>query len=74
MSPENIRYILKSTDTCYSFQETNDFRISFVNTVHNGTKSILYLRPKTWKIFPGELKQNSSLSSPQKIYSKMDTL
>ena len=39
------------------------FKMSQVNSVYNGTESILFLGPKIWELNPEEVKQKESLNS-----------
>ena len=43
--------------TRYNLRSQNTLKISFKNSVYNGTESISYLGPKFWELVPGNLKR-----------------
>ena len=63
LSPPIIREIFQVNSGSYSLRNTNYFKLTRLNTVHNGVESVKYLGPKIWSILPQELQQSKSLSS-----------
>ena len=62
--PKITSYIfMEMTNNQYNLQNCTDFTTPQVKGVYHGTESITCLRPKTWDIFPEEIKLKKSRSS-----------
>ena len=50
----------------YQLRNQTDFQIPSTESVFNGTKSIKFLEPKIWKLFPLKIKQLENLTEFKK--------
>ena len=47
----------------YNLRHITCFKMPLVNSVYNGTESIVFLGPKIWELIPEEVKQKESLNA-----------
>ena len=61
LSPPIIRELFPVNSESYPLRNSNYFKLSRPNTVHNGLESVRYLGPKIWSSLPQALQQAESL-------------
>ena len=62
LSPTLMKEVFPVRDIPYNLRCLNPFHSKNINTVYNGTETISFRGPKTWKLVPDDLKNAASLS------------
>ena len=70
-SPEIMKEIFRiREENGYNLRHQNTFKRPIVNSVYNGTETVLFLEPKIWVLIPTEIKELVSLKSFKKAIKK----
>ena len=62
LSPSFMKSVFPDSTNPYNLRNAPEFDSSNIHTVHNGTETISFRGPKTWKLVPQEIKNSNSLS------------
>ena len=61
LSPAFMKNVFPDSTNPYNLRNAPEFDSTNIHTVHNGTETISFRGPKTWKLVPQEIKNSKSL-------------
>ena len=71
VSPEIMKEVFKFRGgSRYILRRQNTFICPIVNTVYNGTETVLFMGPKIWELIPAQIKELISLNGFKKAVKK----
>ena len=71
VSPEIMKGVFKfRQDSRYNLWSQNTIRGPIVNTVYNGSETVLFMGPKMWELNPTQIKELISMNGFKKAIKK----